>query len=172
MAASGCADAENPTRQTASADAILQCRSPGVTRAMRHALAASIIIAAAAAGGCGGASEFGGRAAAPADHGAPVPRDVEDYIHETFHRLPSSCARGGADSARLDATTAEFIALYRRFGDRSRMTIDDESGSMLSAILVLRDELSRCSPRHAARIDPLLPPSVRRALRPLRSTDQ
>lgn len=98
-----------------------------------------------------------------------VPRDVEDYVHETFHRLPSSCARGRSDGARLDATTAKFIALYRRFGDRFRMTIDDESGSMLSATLVLRDEFSRCSPRHAAEIDSVLPSSVRRALRPLRS---
>lgn len=91
-------------------------------------------------------------------------------MHETFHRLPRSCARGRADRQRLDVTTAKFIELYRRYpADRFQMTIDDESGTMFSAILVLRDELSRCSPRHAALIDPILPARVRRALRPLRT---
>lgn len=139
---------------------------------MWQAIATSItvIAAAAAAAGCGGTIDSGRRTAAPTDPRAPVPRHVEDDVHETFHRLPSSCARGRADGARLDVTTTKFVALYRRFGDRFRMTIDGESGSMLSAILVLRDELSRCSPRHAAKVDAVLPASVRRALRPIRNT--
>ncbi len=97
-----------------------------------------------------------------------MPADAERYVHETFHRLARSCGRGRADRRRLDATTERFIELYRRYpADRFRMRIDDESGTMLSAILVLRDELARCSPRHAAKIDPVVPPRVRRALRPL-----
>ena len=132
----------------------------------RWVIAAVAVLGAAA--GCGGASDRGGRAVAPADNRTAVPGAVQNYVHQTFHRLPRWCARGRADDARLDATTTTFIAMYRRFpGDRFRMKIDDESGSMLSAILVLRDELARCSPRHAARIDPVLPPTVRRALRPL-----
>lgn len=128
-------------------------------------------VVAATAAGCGGASDSGARRATPADRLASVPGDVERYVHETFHRLPRSCARGRADRRRLDATTAKFIKLYRRYPyDRFGMTIDDESGTMLSASLVLRDELSRCSPRHAAAIDPILPASVRRALRPLNTT--
>ncbi|MDP1846975.1 MAG: hypothetical protein Q8K79_04205 [Solirubrobacteraceae bacterium] len=103
----------------------------------------------------------------PADDRTTVPRDVQNNVHQTFHSLPSWCGRGRAANVRLDATATTFIALYRRFpSDRFRMTIDDESGSMLSAILVPRDELSRCSPRHAAKVDPVLPPTVRRALRP------
>lgn len=47
------------------------------------------------------------------------------------------------------------------------MRIDDERGTMLSAILVVRLELSRCSPRHAARIDAVLPSKVRAGLAPL-----
>lgn len=47
------------------------------------------------------------------------------------------------------------------------MKIDDERGTMLSAILVIRYELSKCSPRHAAEIDPVLPAKVRAGLTPL-----
>ena len=133
--------------------------------------AAVVAVVAATAAGCGGARDSGARPATPPDPRASVPGDVERYVHQTLHRLPRSCARGRADRRRLDATTAKFIELYRRYPyDRFRMTIDDESGTMLSASLVLRDELSRCSPRHAAAIDPILPASVRRALRPLNTT--
>lgn len=89
-------------------------------------------------------------------------------MHRTFHRLPGFCGRGRTDRGRIDTATTRFLELYRRYpAERFRMRIDDESGTMLSAILVLRDELSRCSPRNAARIDPILPPRVRDALRPL-----
>lgn len=75
---------------------------------------------------------------------------------------------GRIDPPRVAATTTRFLALYRRYpADRYRMKIDDEWGSMLSAILVLRDELSRCSPHQASRVDTVLPEKVRRALRPL-----
>lgn len=90
------------------------------------------------------------------------------FVHQTFHRLPRFCRPARADRQRLSAVTARFVQLYRRYpADRYGMQIDDEAGTMLSAILVLRDELSRCSPPHAARIDPVLPAEVRRALRPL-----
>lgn len=134
--------------------------------AMRHAAAVAAVAGIAAA--CGGESDSGARTATQADRRAPVPAAVERYVHTTFHRLPRSCGRGRADRRRLDATTARFITLYRRYPfERFGMRIDDEDGTMLSAILVLRDELSRCSPRHAALVDPVLPASVRRALRPL-----
>lgn len=104
----------------------------------------------------------------PAGPRTTVPADTQRYIHETFHRLPRSCNRRRADRTVLDAMPGRFIRLYRRYpAERFRMTIDDESGTMLSAMLVLRNELATCSPRHAALIDPVLPPSVRRALRPL-----
>lgn len=106
----------------------------------------------------------------PENRPAAMPRPAVDYVHRTFHRLPRSCAPGRVDRRRLDVTTSRFLDLYRRFPpSRFEFRIDDESGTMLSAVLILRDELSRCSPRHAARIDPVLPQSVRRALRPLRS---
>lgn len=104
--------------------------------------------------------------ASPADERAPMPAGVRRYIHSTFHDLPRSCARGRVDEPILDRTTTTFISLHRRYpAARYRVQIDDESGTTLSAILVLRDELTRCSPRHAAAIDAVLPASIRRALR-------
>ena len=131
------------------------------------AAAAAIAVLAVAAVSCGGS---GARTATQAGRIEAVAGDVERYVHRTFHQLPRSCARGRADRRRLDATTAKFIELYRRYPyTRFGMRIDDEDATMLSAILVLRDELSRCSIRHAALVDEVLPPSVRRALRPLQA---
>ena len=104
-----------------------------------------------------------------ADRRAMVPAGVERYVHDTFHRLDSICNRRRANVPALERTVDRFLSLYRRYpADRFRMKIDDETGTTLSAILILRDELSRCSPPTAAPIDPVLPPRIRRALRPLR----
>lgn len=140
---------------------------PQLTRAA--ALATITVAISALSTACGDADSPATPAPPAADQRA-VPADAARFVHQTFHRLPEFCRRGRTDSGRLDATTARFTELYRRYpADRYRMKIDDESGTMLSAILVLRDELSSCSPRHAARIDPILPPQVRRTLRPLPS---
>ena len=140
---------------------------PQLTRAA--ALTVITVAISALATACGDA-DTAPKSPPPAADQRAVPADAARFVHQTFHRLPEFCRRGRTDSGRLDATTARFTELYRRYpADRFRMKIDDESGTMLSAILVLRDELSRCSPRHAARIDPILPTQVRRALPPLPS---
>ena len=137
---------------------------PQLTRAA--ALTALTVAISALATACGGAVN-GAKAPAPGDQRAVSPDDAR-FVHQTFHRLPEFCGRGRTDRDRLDRTTTRFLELSRRYpADRYRIRIDDESGTMLSAILVLRHELSICSPRHAARIDPILPPRVRDALRPL-----
>ena len=131
------------------------------------ALAAVGLALSAMAVGCGDADKPAASPRPAADQRA-VPPDDARFVHQTFHRLLRFCAPERTDRRRLDATTTRFIELYRRYpADRFRMKIDEESGTMLSAILVLRHELSRCSPQHAARIDPVLPERVRRALRPL-----
>lgn len=99
----------------------------------------------------------------------PVPQPVDRYVHRTFHRLGRFCSRRRADEGRLDETTERFVRLYRRYpADRFGLTVDDEAGTMLSVVLVLRYELARCSPRHAAALDRVLPADVRDALTPLR----
>lgn len=139
-----------------------------ILRAPARGAIAMVVVAVA---GCGTASEPRAPSQPPADRLRAVPSAVQRYVHATFHGLPRVCSRRHADRPVLDAKTARFIRLYRRYpADRFDMTIDDESGTMLSAILVLRHELATCSPRHAALIDPVLPTRVRGALRALPST--
>ena len=133
----------------------------------RLALSALGVAGSVALTACGGDPPRTQGPAAPPDDRAEIPRVDARYVHRTFHRLRRSCGPGRSDRRRLDATTTRFVRLYRRYpAERFRMRIDDESGTMLSAILVLRYELAGCSPDHAARIDAVLPPRVRRALRP------
>jgi hypothetical protein len=134
-------------------------------------------VAALAAGtlsACGQASESATRS--PADSAEPsrrVPAEVERQVHQTFHRFDRYCSRRKVDAAALDRTTSDFIGWYRTYPARKyAVQIDDEPGTMLSAILVLRYELSRCSPTHAARIDAVLPRKMLRGLRPLPDTSR
>jgi hypothetical protein len=104
------------------------------------------------------------------DRPARVPAAVERQVHRTLHRLPRICTRRRADTAALERITRSFVVWFRRYpANRYEMQIDDERGTMLSAILVLRHELAKCSPRHAAEIDPVLPQSIRASLTPLRA---
>ena len=127
------------------------------------------ISAAALLGGCGQQSERRTRST-PAG-GEPtrrVPARVEQSVHRTFHRFERYCSGRAVDTTTLDRTTSDFIEWYRAYpADEYALQIDDEPGTMLSAILVLRYELSRCSPSHAARIDAVLPRQIRRGLRPV-----
>lgn len=129
----------------------------------------AVLAAAVVAAGCGAGDRVGPAATTAREAPrSPVPPAVQRYLHRTLHRLPRSCSPRRADPRALTATTRRFLALYRRYPhERYEMAYHDESGTMLSAILVLRNELATCSPRHAARIDPVIPPKLRRALRPL-----
>ena len=128
------------------------------------------ITAATLFGACGQQNESRTRSTPGA--GEPtrrVPPRVEQSVHRTFHRFERHCSSRGVDTRTLDRTTSDFIGWYRAYPpDQYAVQIDDEPGTMLSAILVLRYELSRCSPTHAALIDPILPREIRRGLRPLR----
>lgn len=89
-------------------------------------------------------------------------------MHQTFHRFPRYCGKRTVRRRVVRAITSDFIRWYGAYpATRYALRLDGESGTMLSAILVLRYELSRCSPAQAARIDAVLPPKVRRGLRPL-----
>lgn len=129
-----------------------------------------VALSAGGLGGCGRTARETPRARPPATEPAGrVPAYVERGVHRTFHRLGRVCDRSGAGRRRsLDAVTADFIRWYGAYpADRYALRVDDEPGTMLSAILVLRLELSRCSPGHAARIDAVLPRRIARGLRPL-----
>lgn len=126
-------------------------------------------LAVALLSGCGQQGERATRSTAnAAEPTRRVPASVSQQVHRTFHRFERYCSRRGVDARTLDRTTSDFITWYRAYPpDQYALQIDDEPGTMLSAILVLRYELSRCSPRHAAQIDAVLPREIVRGLRPL-----
>ena len=102
----------------------------------------------------------------PAKRGVPVPQKVSREIHAGLHSLPRVCDPPRLSSRSIDRTTRLFIHNYKRYpSNRFRLQIDDEPGTMLSAILVLRYELSRCRPRRARQVDEVIPPRIRRSLR-------
>ncbi|MCP9490446.1 MAG: hypothetical protein MSC31_11310 [Solirubrobacteraceae bacterium MAG38_C4-C5] len=136
---------------------------------LRVALGGALAATAGVIAACGGASDAAPVTQQPPDRRAEMPAETQRDVHEVFHRLPQSCGRDRADKPTLKRTTARFIELYRRYpADRFRLTIDDESGSMLSALLVLRAEMAVCSPDDAASIDRVLPAQIRRGLPALR----
>jgi len=103
---------------------------------------------------------------APRDPRASIPGDVQRTVHATLHELPRLCRREPADGRALEQATRSFIRYYARYpNQRFRLQIDDESGTMLSALLVLRQELTRCSVRLTEEVDRTLPAGIRRALR-------
>ncbi len=134
-----------------------------VPRARRAAIAAAVALLVA---GCGAAGNPE-RERPPPDSRELIPRAVQRDVHASLHRLPTICGRE-VDSRAIERITGAFIDYYERYpSDSFRLQIDDEGGSTLSAILVLRYELSRCSPSSARRVDEVLPRRVRRALGPL-----
>jgi hypothetical protein len=141
---------------------------------IRWSVAALAAFAIGVLSGCGQPSESTTRS--PAGSAEPtrrVPAEVERQVHQTFHRLNRYCSRRARNVRALDKATRAFIGWYRAYpAKRFAVHIDDEPGTMLSAILVLRYELSRCSPKHAARIDAVLPQKVLPGLRPLPRTSR
>lgn len=141
---------------------------PQLNRRVGPAIAASLVAVIIAS--CGGAGGGGGGVPPRADPRLRIPATVEREAHRMLHSLPRVCGRRRTNASALDDITSKFVAWYRRYpANRYELRIDDEEGTMVSAILVVRHELAKCSPRHAAEIDPVLPPKIRAALMPLRS---
>jgi hypothetical protein len=140
----------------------------------RWRVAGVAALAAGALSACGQPGESAtGSPAGSAEPSRRVPAEVERQVHQAFHRFDRYCSRRKVDEPALDRTTSDFIGWYRTYpAENYAVQIDDEPGTMLSAILVLRYELSRCSPRHAARIDAVLPRKMLRGLRPLPETSR
>lgn len=133
----------------------------------KPAWAAAVALAALAAG-CGAIAPQ--RPELPPDGRMAVPAAVQRDVHVRVHDLARICRRRGPNRAALARTTATFIRYFERYpSQRFRMQIDDEQGSTLSALLVLRHALRRCSQPLAARVDEVLPADIRRGLSPLRA---
>lgn len=84
-------------------------------------------------------------------------------LHASLHRMERVCARKNltaSDTRMLESAARSFVRLYRAYPD-ARFQIDDESGRMLSVLLVARAELRTCSAGPAAIVDRALPAQFR-----------
>lgn len=118
---------------------------------------------AVAVGACGAAAQR------PPEQPAAIPAAEQRFVHRAFHDLPRVCADRKGRAAALERVTTRFVGLFERYpAEGFELVIDQEGGTMLSAILVLRNELRSCAPAQARRIDTVLPVRIRTALTPLR----
>lgn len=122
------------------------------------------VLLAAVVAGCGGGSPAPDRTVNESPEArATVPAPVERAVHAGLHALPRAYRRGSSGRATLRRTTRSFIRYYRQYpSNRYGLRIDDESGTMLSALLVLRQELLGCDRALATEIEAVLPRDLQR----------
>jgi hypothetical protein len=132
------------------------------------------LVLAAVAAACGGAARApDGTPGEAADTRAAVPRPVQREVHATLHDLPRVCRRGRAEAEPLRRMTGTLIGYYRRYpSGKYRFQIDDESATMLSVLLVVRQSLLRCDRSMARKVETVLPQRLRRALQDLDRRDR
>lgn len=91
-----------------------------------------------------------------------VPTAEVDVAHQALHDLGDACAQ--QEPSRSPSAVSQATESLLRFATRhpdGRFPIDDETGTTLSLLLVVRDELSTCAPELRPRVDALLPPEFR-----------
>lgn len=83
-------------------------------------------------------------------------------IHRSLHRVGEACAAPTTDAKRtLLARQVRRIERIATQHPGAAFTIDDERGSILSLLFVLRHELEDCDPALVSRVDDLIPPAYR-----------
>ncbi|GAB4079371.1 hypothetical protein GCU67_15025 [Modestobacter muralis] len=87
-----------------------------------------------------------------------VPAGDADQVHDALHRVGETCAQApetrAPDSPARDVDV--IIDFARRHPD-GQFDIDDEQGTALSLLLVVREELQSCDPALVPRVDALIP---------------
>ena len=146
---------------------------------VRHPTIAVIVALALLAVVAVGVSRALSRESAPAD---PAPRDTDALVapytlpppkeslddrqaepaHKALHALGRACKR---PSTRRDPETVlRPLRVIENFASQhpdAGFAIDDESGSTLTLLIVVRNELEACDPTVIPRIDALIPSKYR-----------
>ena len=95
-----------------------------------------------------------------------VPPGEADQAHRALHRLGEACAdHQHRSQATIDREVEALLGFARRH-PRGGFQIDDEHGTSLSLLLVLREELASCDPAALPQVETLLPPRFRSAAPP------
>lgn len=95
------------------------------------------------------------------------PQERVDQAHRALHAMGRACKQSAAardpDAVRRPVATMEEFA---RDFPRGGFTIDDESGSTLALLIVLRSELQDCEPPLVPSVEGLIPEEYRDPSRP------
>ena len=82
-------------------------------------------------------------------------------VHRALHALGSACRRD-PDGRRQDVLrTLDVITTFVARHPTARFPVDDESGTTLALLFVVRDELRTCAPTLVNDIDRLIPAEYR-----------
>lgn len=97
----------------------------------------------------------------PEPSSSAPPAEVE-RLHKALHNLGEQCEPVRSDRSKpsINRHVATILAFARRYPE-GRFPIDDETGSVLSLLLVARDTLRPCEPVEAARVNRALPSEFR-----------
>ncbi|MFF7643867.1 hypothetical protein [Streptomyces canus] len=114
-----------------------------------------------------GPGDQGGSATTSTTVGTPTPAatppavDVR-RVHNALHDIDARCgtAVSGKARAELEGDADTVTAFARRYPDAS-FRVDDETGTTLSLLLVVRQGLRDCAPTATARVNQALPPEYR-----------
>jgi hypothetical protein len=100
-------------------------------------------------------------AQSPEPTSSAPPAEIE-RLHDALHDLGDQCEPVRSDRSKpsIDRDVATILAFARRYPE-GRFPIDDETGSVLSLLLVARDTLRPCEPAAAARVNRALPSEFR-----------
>ncbi|GAA1219387.1 hypothetical protein GCM10009665_06840 [Kitasatospora nipponensis] len=85
-------------------------------------------------------------------------------VHDAMHDIADHCAPQTGATARPElAHDAQVIVAFAQRYPNATFPVDDETGRTLSLLLATRQDLGRCEPEAAARVDQALPPQFRAA---------
>ena len=100
-------------------------------------------------------------AQSPEPRSSAPPAQVEG-VHQALHSLGDQCEPVRSDRSKpsINRDVNTILAFARRYPE-GRFPIDDETGSVLSLLLVARDALRPCEPAEASRVDRALPAEFR-----------
>lgn len=95
------------------------------------------------------------------------PRERVDQAHRELHAMARACKQpvSTRDPDAVRQAVATMVKFARDF-PRGGFTIDDESGSTLALLIVLRSELQDCEPSLVPSVEGLIPEEYRDPSRP------
>jgi hypothetical protein len=92
---------------------------------------------------------------------SPAPREAVDDAHTALHRIGAACGERPDLTGDISAEVTEILTFAERY-PTGRFPIDDQTGTSLSLLLVVREALRDCDPRQADRVNGALPETFQR----------